>query len=459
MSATSKVDLLNGKLFKSILMFALPLIASGILQQSFNSVDVAVVGRWTGKAALAAVGSSGPIITLIVNLFVGVSVGTNVVIATFIGQKNSDGIRQAVQTSWTLSVIFGVVIMLIGILACKPLLELVATPEDVIDLAYEYLSIFFLGMPFMMIYNFGAAILRSMGDTKRPFYALLVGGLVNVALNLLFVVVFELGVTGVALATLIANFVNAAFITYWLAHEADPYKVYIRRLKLNIQQMKRIFKIGLPAGLQGVIFSFSNVFVLSGINTFGSAASAGSSIALTYEVYCYFIMVGFIQATMAFTSQNYGAGQIDRCRRIFRICMMLSMVVCGAVNGLIAWQHDFFCELFSTDAEVVGFASRRLSIALSLQWLASSYEISGAAMRGYGYSLTPTVLTILGTCVVRVGWVIAVVNHWHSFNRLMWVYPFTWIITGVLVLTAYFIVFKKVSRPFLSKSNSYDIGK
>lgn len=442
----SRVNMLGGNLVANIIMFALPLIASGILQQSFNSVDVAVVGRWVGHEALAAVGSSGPIITLIVNLFVGVSVGANVVIATLIGQKNNDGIRKAVQTSWVLALICGVAIMIIGLCACKPILDLVSTPEDVIELAGEYLSIFFLGMPFMMIYNFGSAIMRSTGDTRRPFYALVIGGVVNVALNLLLVIVFDMGVAGVAIATVIANIVNAGIIAYWLCHEEEPYRINLRVFSINGSQMMRIFRIGLPAGLQGVVFSFSNVFVLSGINSFGSAASAGSSIALTFEVYCYFIMVGFVQATMAFTSQNYGAGQLDRCKRVFRHCMIMSILCCGIVNAIIAWQHNFFSEFFTTDPEVMIFAAKRMAIVLSLQWMASSYEISGAAMRGYGYSMTPTLLTILGTCIIRVPWVIAVVKCGYNFDSLMWVYPFTWLITGSFVLTAYLFVVRKINR-------------
>lgn len=451
---SSKVDMLGGNLVANIIMFALPLIASGILQQSFNSVDVAVVGRWVGREALAAVGSPGPIVTLIVNLFVGISVGANVVIATLIGQKNEDGIRKAVQTSWVLSIICGVAIMCIGLAACKPLLRMVSTPDDVIGLAGEYLSIFFLGMPFMMIYNFGSAIMRSTGDTRRPFYALVIGGIVNVALNLLLVIVFDMGVAGVGIATVVANMVNAGIITYWLTHEEGPYRVNIRSFRLSRSQMKRIFQIGMPAGLQGVVFSFSNVFVLGGVNSFGSAAAAGSSVALTYEVYCYFIMVGFVQATMAFTSQNYGAGQLERCKRIFRMCMLMSILCCGTVNGIIAWQHNFFSEIFTSDPEAMEFAAKRLTIVLSLQWMASTYEISGAAMRGYGYSMTPTLLTILGTCIIRVPWVIAVVKFGHSFNSLMWVYPFTWLISGSFVIAAYFIVVNKINKRCLASTMS-----
>lgn len=450
---SSRVDLLNGRLLTNIILFALPLIASGILQQSFNSVDVAVVGKWVGKEALAAVGSSGPIITLIVNLFVGLSVGTNVVIATLIGQNNKKGIKQAVQTSWIISVISGIIIMTVGVLACKPLLEMVSTPDDVIELAGEYLSIFFLGMPFLMIYNFGSAIMRSTGDTRRPFYALVAGGIVNVVLNLILVIVFDMGVAGVGIATVIANIVNAAIIVYWLTHEDEPYRVKISDFRISMTQMKRIFRIGLPAGLQGVVFSFSNVFVLSGVNSFGSAASAGSSIALTFEVYCYFIMVGFIQATVAFTSQNYGAGNLDRCRKVFKICMALSVATCGPTNVLIAFNHDLFSSIFTSDPLVMEFAARRLMVVLSLQWMASSYEVSGAALRGLGYSMTPTLLTILGTCVIRVPWVMAVVKYGHSFDDLMWVYPFTWIITGTLVITAYSIIWKRIKSRKLQASS------
>lgn len=432
-----RIDMLEGNLWKRILLFSLPLVASGILQQSFNAIDVVVVGRYCSHQALAAVGSNGAVINILINLFIGISIGANVVIANYIGRKNEDGIRKAISTVGAIALASGLLLMVIGITLSRPILELMGTPDDVIDPATTYLRLFFVGMPPMMIYNFGAAVLRSMGDTKRPFISLVVAGIVNTLLNLLLVIRFGMSVEGVAIATVVANLINASFIVYWLLKETDPFKLKIRKIRLYRKQTIKMLQIGVPAGLQGMVFSIANIFIQTAINRYGSNAIAGSAAALNFEVYCYFIMTAFCQAAVAFISQNYGAGQYDRCRKAFRICMILSVVSVGAANLLIVWQGRFFLGLFSSDPTVLSFGLERLHYVLLLQFIASSYEISGSALRGLGHSMTPTVLTIFGTCVLRLVWIYTVCAEGNDFKLLMSIYPITWVVTGVAVYVAY----------------------
>lgn len=439
-----RIDMIHGGMIRKILMFSLPLIASGILQQSFNAIDVAVVGRFSSSRALAAVGSNGVIISILINLFIGISIGANVVIANYIGRNNHNGIRKSVATVGAVALISGIFLMVIGLCITRPILEWMDTPSDVIDLAALYLRIIFLGMPFMMIYNFGSAIMRSMGDTKRPFYALIVGGTVNTLLNLVLVIRFGMSVEGVAIATVVANMINAAFIIYWLRREPAPYRLELRRISISRNELGKMLRIGVPAGVQGMVFSLANLFIQSAINGYGSDAIAGSAAALNYEVYCYFIISAFVQAAVAFISQNYGAGNYDRCRRAFRCCMIFSLVSCALANILIVWQHSFFLGLFSTAPQVMHYGMIRLHCVLMFQFIASSYEISGGALRGLGYSMTPTILTVFGTCVLRLIWVYTINAHYHKFDILMWIYPISWAITGLMVGTAYYVVSRKV---------------
>lgn len=435
--ASVKIDMLSGSLFKKILIFALPLLASGILQQSFNAIDVVVVGRFCSHQALAAVGSNGPIINILINLFLGISVGANVVIANYIGRNNDEGIRRSVATVGAIALASGIILMFLGVFLTRPILEMMNTPEDVIDLAATYLRIFFFGMPMMMIYNFGAAIMRSMGDTKRPFYALVVGGIVNTILNLILVLCFDMNVKGVAIATVVANTVNATFIVYWLLRESKPFTLHLKKMRFYATQTRKMLQIGIPAGLQGMVFSIANIFIQSAINRYGSNAIAGSAAAMNYEIYCYFIMTAFCQAAVAFISQNYGAGNFDRCRKAYRLCMIMSVVGVGAANGLIAWQAPFFIKLFSSDPDVIRFGVIRLQEVLLFQFIASSYEISGSALRGLGYSMTPTILTVFGTCVLRLIWIYTVCAGKLDFELLLSIYPITWIVTGIAVVIAY----------------------
>ncbi len=440
--------MLRGPLARPMLLFSLPLIASGILQQSFNSVDVAVVGRFAGSLALAAVGSNGPVISLLVNMFIGLAVGVNVVIANYIGRNNSRGVGAAVTASAQLALIGGVALFALAMMASRPILEVLNTPADVIDQAVLYLRIYSAGMPFMVIYNFGAAILRSIGDTQRPFYSLVAAGIVNVGLNFLFVAGMGMDVDGVAWATVISNIVNAAIITGILIREQGDIHLDLRAVfgtRPDGSQLRKIAGIGVPAGLQGTVFAFSNVFILSAINTFGSAGAAGSATAINFEVYCYFVLNAFGQTAVAFTSQNYGAGRLDRCRRIFRISLLMAIVSTVALNVLLAWGRHGAIAIFTDDAEVARFAAERMLSVLLFQGIACYYEIAGASMRGLGFSMTPALITIFGTCVLRLVWVWCFPSSGGSFIRLMMIYPLSWALTDVAMAVAYTRIIRKLN--------------
>jgi len=301
-------------------------------------------------------------------------------------------------------------------------------------------------MPFIMFYNFGSAILRSKGDSSRPLYALIAGGTVNVFLNLLLVIVFHLHVIGVAAATVTSNAISAGVI-FWILHrETDPFRVEIRKLRVNRKHLIRMMQIGLPAGLQGVVFSLSNTVIQSGINSFGSLASAGSAAALNYEFVAYFFVAAFNQATVTFTSQNYAAGKYDRCKRVFRITLVSSVIATAVFDYTVLFFRGPLLAVFTSDPEVYAFAAMRLFCVLAFQCMVNSYEISGSAMRGMGYSLTPTILMIFGTCVFRILWVLKFFPRFHTFRMLLLVYPASWILTGLLVLPTYLVLRRRLFR-------------
>lgn len=440
---SNEIDMLNGPLFKKILLFALPLAASSLLQELFNSVDVAVVGHFVGSMALAAVGSNAPVIGLLINLFMGVSMGACAIISNHIGQQDDRSIRNAISTVQLVALLSGFFLLVLGQVAARPILTWMGTPPDVLDEAVTYLRIYFLGMPFIMAFNFGAAILRSMGDTRRPLYILVMAGVVNTLLNLLFVIGFGMGVAGVAIATGIANAVSATLIIRLLRKEKEPFRLHFDKMKIHGVELSRMLRIGVPAGVQGMIFSISNVVVQSSINSYGADAIAGSSAALNFEYYCYFIIQGFNGAAISFIAQNYGAGRMDRVHRVFWICMGSSLAFCAAFNWLFAWQDDFFLGFFSDVPMVHHFGAIRMHIVLACQFIASSYEIAGSSLRGMGKSLTPAVLTVFGTCLLRIVWVYGVSPVWRGYDVLMMVYPVSWVVTGLLVLTAYWLFIRK----------------
>lgn len=439
-----QMDMIHGPMFYKILFFALPLAASSILQQLFNSADVAVVGRFAGSAALAAVGGNSPVINLLINMFVGLSIGANVIIANFIGQGREDKVKEAVHTVMSVALISGVSLLVIGIIIAKPILLMINTPSEVINLAVLYLRIYFLGMPFVMVYNFGAAILRSTGETRKPLYCLIISGIINILLNLLLVIVFHLSVAGVAIATVIADGVSAFLVVYFLLHSDDAIRLNIRELSLNKEIVVKVIKIGAPAGLQGVVFSLSNVFIQSAINGFGTHAMAGSSAGLNYEYFTYYMINAFNQTAVTFTSQNYGAKDLERCKRAFRISLVTGMALTLVMSFIFVGATDFFAGIYTNDPVAIKYAIIRMKHVTLLECLTGVYEISGGALRGMGHSLLPALLTVIGSCGFRVVWLYTVFKVVPTFTMLMNVYPVTWVITGTMVMTSYLIIRKRI---------------
>ena len=448
-SQGKKMDMLGGTLADKLLLFAIPLAASSILQQLFNAVDVAVVGHFAADPAeaTAAVGCNGPVINLIINLFVGISVGANVVVSNFIGAGEGKDANKAVHTAMTLAAVSGIFLLFLGLLISKPILTLMNTPENVLPYALQYLRIYALGMPFIMLYNFGAAILRSIGDTKRPLLCLVLGGVLNAGLNLFLVIVFHLDVAGVAIATVLSNVVSSAMVLSFLMRERSEIRLEPGKLGLDRSNLRRILRIGVPAGLQSMVFSLSNVIIQSVLNSFGTQAVAGSAVALNYENFSYFVVSSFTQATVTFTSQNYGAGNYERCRKVFRLCLSMALAAAFCMSWIFMAGRSFFASVFTSDPEVQAYAMMRMETVLVLYLFLSTYEIGGAALRGMGYSMTPALFTIFGTCVFRLIWAYSVSSMFHDFKVLMTVYPVSWILTGAAVLSAYFIIRRKALAP------------
>lgn len=440
---SNKMDMLHGSLLDKILLFALPLAASSILQQLFNSADIAVVGRFAGSQAQAAVGSNSSVINLLINLFVGLSVGANAVIANYIGQRQKEKIRDAVHTVIVIALISGVFLLVLGVVIARPILVLMNTPENILEQAIVYLRIYFLGMPFIMFYNFGSAILRSKGDTKRPLYCLIISGVINLILNLILVIQFNLGVAGVAIATVISNVVSSGLILSFLLKEEESFRLYLNKLSLKKSPLFHVLRIGVPAGIQSMVFSLSNVCIQTAINSFGSDAVAGSTDALNFEYFTYFTITAFSQTAVTFTSQNFGARKDDRCKKVFRLCMTSSVIITGIMCAIFIIGRNSFIRIYTVDKAVIEFALIRMVHVLTFEWLASSYEISASALRGMGYSMLPAIITILGTCCFRLIWIYTIFVKYPSFDMLMSVYLVSWIITGTAMLTAYFILRKK----------------
>ena len=446
MKNTKEMDMLNGGLAGKLILFSLPLACSSILQQLFNSADVAVVGRFAGDNALAAVGSCVALVGIFVNLIVGLSVGPNAVLANLIGQKKREQINDMLHTILTFGAILGVALMLTGWLVARAILELSGTPVSVLEEALLYIRIYFVSIPFMMIYNFGSAALRSFGDTRRPMYYLILSGVVNVILNLILVISSQLGVAGVAIATVISNVLSAALVVTHLYRREDEFAFRLQRMKIVKPYLAKILQIGIPSGIQGAIFSVSNVFIQSGINSFGEYAIAGSSLALNFEYFTYDIANAFAQAAVTFTSQNYGAGNVKRCKKIFWLCMAFGFGFTEILSVIFIVWGDFFVGIYTTSAAVAAYGLSRMYHVCSLEGLTATYEVESAALRGMGKSLEPAIFTILGTVVFRVIWLLTVFRMLPTYEWLMNVYVASWIFTGGALFIVYMRHIHKVEK-------------
>lgn len=449
---TKEMDMLNGGLAGKLILFAIPLAFSGILQQLFNSADVAVVGRFAGSAALAAVGSCVALVGIFVNLIIGLAVGPNAALANLIGQGQRNRISRMVHTILTFGMILGVVLMGLGFLTARTVLEASGTPESVINEALLYIRIYFIGIPFMTIYNFGAAILRSYGDTKRPMYYLVLSGTVNVILNLVFVICFGLGVEGVAISTTISNMLSTALVLVHLHGKEDEFQFRFHKMHIEWKDLKRVLMIGIPAGIQGAIFSVSNVFIQSGINSFGEDAIAGSSLALNFEYFTYDIANAFAQAAVTFTSQNFGAGNLKRCKKIFWLCMLFGMGFTEILSIVFMVWDDFFVSIYTISDAVAVYGLIRMHHVCSLEGLTATYEVESAALRGMGKSLEPSIITILGTVVFRMIWLVTIFKWIPTYDMLMNVYIASWVFTGGLIFIVYVLYMRKLEKQFAEKA-------
>ena len=434
------MDMLNGPMAAKLVRFAIPIAIAAILQQLFNSADAAVAGRFVDAQALAAIGGAMPVAMLLISLFTGLSIGTNVLVAMRIGYGQPERIGDAVHTSIFVALASGIVMLVAGIVFVEPILGLVAMPADAFSEAVTYMDLYFVGMPFSMLYNFGSAILRSKGDTTRPLYALIAGVILNLVLNIVFVTVVPWGVAGIALATIIANAVSAAIVVWFLMKEEGPFKLVWSRVRPTFADLVVILKIGLPAGLQGVVFSLSNVIIQAAINSFGAACTAGVAAALNFEFYTYFFINAFTQAAVTFIGQNYAAGNLERCDRIFGLCLLFATVCVITLNAIWLALGPTALSLFTTDEEAIRYGMMRFWGGMAFQFIAAGFEVAAGSMRGMGWSMTPTAITIVGSCVVRIAWVFTIFAWNPEFPVLVATYPASWIITTAAMLVTFFFV-------------------
>lgn len=441
------VDMIHGPLAKKIFFFALPIALSSMLQQLFNSADIAVVGRFSDANALAAVGTNGEIVALIVSLSAGLAVGVNVLVARCIGGGKREAIGDALHTAIVLALIFGTLLCGTGQLVARPLLSAIHASAAIIDKAVVYLRLYFLSVPFLVLYDFCSAVLRAKGDSRRPFIALVFSGIINVILNLVFVIVFKMDVAGVAVATVLSTAFSSLLVICWLLKEQTEFRIDFCKLRITSGTAKTILAIGIPAALQGAVFCVANIFVQSAVNCFGAKATAGSAIAVNFEYFCYYIITSFGQAATTFTSQNYAAGEMKRCRNIFSLCILYSLISSAAIIvPLVIWRV-YCASFFSTDTDVITIACTRIMCILAFEPLCCLYEIPAGAMRGLGHSTLPSVLTITGVCLFRIIWIFTVFTNVHTYQSLFIAFPISWVITSVLMLFAYGVMRKNLNLP------------
>lgn len=446
MEKSSSVDMIHGPLAGKLTRFALPIALSGMLQQLFNAADTSVVGHFTDANALAAVGTNGEIVALLVTLASGLAVGANVLIARMIGERNPEAVPDAVHTSILLAVLLGISGMIVGWITAGPLLTVIRTPAEVMDGAVIYLKIYYLGYPSLMLYNFGSAVLRAKGDSRRPFFALTLSGIINILLNLFFVVVCGLGVSGVAGATSISTTVSAVLVLIWLFREPGEFRLSFHQMRFHGECVRSVLMIGIPAAVQGAVFCFANIFVQASVNSFGAIAAAGSTIAMNFEYFGYYMITAFGQTATTFTSQNFAAGEKKRCLRILWLCLIGSAVFSAAVTVPLTIWRDASAALFTSDPLVIKSACLRIILILAFEPICGFYEVPAGVMRGMGYSALPAVLTVIGTCFLRIAWIFTVFACIRTQESLFVVFPLSWVVTIILTAGGFFLVWRKENR-------------
>ena len=441
-----EMDMTTGSLLPKVLAFSGPLVLTGVLQLLYNAADVVVVGRFSGATALAAVGSTGSLINLLVNVFMGLSVGASVVIARAYGAGDYDRIQNGVHTAITVAAISGLLVGAVGVLFGRPLLELMGSPEDVIDEATLYIQIYFMGMPFNMLYNFGAAILRAVGDTRRPLYYLSIAGVINVVLNLVLVILFHMGVAGVAIATVISQAVSMALVLICLVRSEGAIHLNWRKLHINTMQLKQIARVGLPAGFQGSLFSISNVMIQSAVNSFGSMVVAGNSAAANLEGFVYTAMNAIYQADLTFASQNMGAGKYRRVRRGMWVCLGTVTVIGLALGLIFLAAGPTLLGLYNEDPLVIEFGMKRMSIILPTYFLCGLMDTMVGQLRGIGYSIMPMIVSLTGACLLRIVWIMTIFAVYHTQTALYISYPISWLATFLVHMLCYMVVSRKIPK-------------
>ena len=444
MRKSYEIDMCSGPLLSRILLFAIPLICSGVLQLVFNATDIIVVGRFVSSNAMAAVGSTSSLINLLVNFFIGISVGANVLVARFRGANDFDDAQETVQTALITAVAGGFVLIALGILLARPMLVWMATPDEVIGQAVLYMRVYFIGMPATMLYNFGAAILRAVGDTRRPLYFLTLAGLVNVAGDLLFVLVLDMGVAGVAVATVISQIISATLIVLCLMRQDGMCNVNLRRMRFHRDKFLRIMQVGLPAGLQSVIFNISNVLIQSSINSFGATVVAGNTAASNIEGFVYTSMNALYQTSLSFTSQNLGARQFGRIDKILVRCLALVFVIGLVLGNGAHLLGQTLLGIYTGEPEVIAYGMMRLGVVSVTYCLCGMMDVVAGSVRGLGYSILPRLVSLVGACVFRIIWIFTVFQWQHTLFSLYISYPISWALTICAHLVCYFAVRRRV---------------
>lgn len=446
-----KLDMLNGSIWNKIPQYALPVAATGILEQLFNASDIAIVGNFTGSqstASVAAVGANSPLIGLILNLFIGIALGANVVIANAVGRKDKKQIHDAVHTSIVAALLGGVLLAILGELLVSTILRHLNVPAEVFPLALRYMRIYLIGMPAILLYNFESAVFRSVGETKMPLIALAFSGVLNVLLNLFFVIVCHRNVEGVAIATVISNVVSSCFLFYKLLKTDKFIHVDIKDLRIEMATFGKILKIGLPAGIQSAVFAIANIVIQAAINSLGTIVIAASSAAFNIEIFAYYIMNSFSQACTTFVGQNYGARQMKRCKKTLALCLIEDVIASAAAILIILFVGRQLLAIFNHDPQVIELGYTRLLLVFTAYIFSMMYELMSSYLRGFGISLVPALLTILGVCGVRIAWVYGVFPSSRTFRTLMMAYPISLSVTAVLIFIA--LIVYRPSKKLLS---------
>lgn len=442
------MDMCSGSILGKLLLFSLPLMCSSILQLLFNAADIIVVGRFAGDNSLAAVGSTSSLINLLTNFFMGLSVGANVLVARYFGAKQQEDLEKTVHTAMTLSIISGIILTVIGSVGARQILILMKTPEDVLPLASLYLRIYFLGMTAMMLYNFGSAILRAIGDTKRPLYYLSIAGVINVILNLIFVIAFHMDVAGVAAATAISQCVSAFLIIRCMMKEQGSIHLDVKKLHIASDKFKRILQIGLPASFQGIIFSFSNVIIQSSVNSFGAVTVAGNSAGANIEGFVYVAMNAFHQAAISFTSQNVGAAKYERVNKIVYTAELCVLVV-GTVLGNLAVLFGYsLLRMYTASPEVMEAGMRRMEVICRFYALCGMMDVMVGGLRGLGYAVMPMIVSLIGACGLRLFWIFTFfqMERFHTVTSLYMTYPASWFLTFLAHVVCFIVVRRKLAK-------------